>query len=119
MTRSRIPVTVLIVACLFLLVGAGGFVGHFRGLLAMRQDSVWVELTELLAIVAGIFMLLRQNWARWLAVAWLAFHVAISYPNLSKLAVHLLFLALISVLLFRPESGRFFAAGRPPETPTT
>ena len=103
------PIPVILIACLYLLVGVGGFIGHFPGLLARHSDAVGIELTELLAAVAGIFLLLRHNWARWLALAWILFHVAISLTDpLGKLAVHVIFCILIAWALFRPASGQWF-----------
>ena len=103
---SKIPLPVVVVACLYLLVGIGGFVVHFETLRA--PDGIWVEITECLAIVCGAFLLRARNWARWLAVAWMAFHVAISLRVLPELAVHGLFLVLIVWCLFYPGAGRFF-----------
>ena len=61
------------------------------------------------AVIAwGLFRL--HNWARWLAVAWMAFHVAISYPVLREIAVHALFLAAIVWLLFQSRAGQYFAS---------
>lgn len=109
MGSSKRPVSVLILSCLYIAVGAAGFIGHFPELLAHHPDSIGIETTELLAVVAGAFMLRRANWARWLALAWIAFHVAISFPDLRKLAIHSLFLAFFSWILFRPEARRYFA----------
>ena len=54
-------------------------------------------------------MLRGQNWARWLAVAWMAFHVAISvFHPLRELAIHVVFLVLIAWILFRPGATRYF-----------
>ena len=106
MNSSKRPVSVLVLACLYLAVGVAGFVGHFGDL--RQPDGVWIELTEFLAIVAGAFMLRAQNWARWLALAWMAFHVVLSFRVLPQLAVHALMLALIGWLLFRPEASRYF-----------
>ena len=75
------PLAVTAVACVYLAVGAMVFATHFRDLLTLQQDAVWVELTEFLAIVCGAFMLRGHNWARWLAVAWMAFHVVLSASN--------------------------------------
>ena len=66
---------------LYIAVGVLGLGCHFRELLAMQKDSVWVETTELVAIVCAVFLLRGQNWARWVAVAWAAFHVLISVLN--------------------------------------
>jgi len=80
MGRKRIPVAVILIACLYLVVGIGGFVAHFSDRRA--PDWIWVEVTEFLAIVCGVFLLRAHNWARWLASAWMAFHVVISFGEL-------------------------------------
>lgn len=114
MPLARRPVPVLIVAAAYLAVGIIGFVAHFHDLLATPSEGVWIEVTELLAAVAGVFLLLGRNWARWLAVAWVAFHVVLSaFHNIGELAVHAVMAVLIVWLLFRPESTRWFHPSRP------
>jgi hypothetical protein len=56
-------------------------------------------------------MLLGQNWARWLALLWMAFHVAISFGVPQNLVIHSLFLVLIAWVLFRREARLYFRAG--------
>ena len=105
------PVSVTILASLLLLVGTAGFIGHLSPILkshAVHYDDALVEFTELIAIVCGVFLLRRHNWARWLAVAWMAFHVALSFDSLQKLIIHCLFLALIAYFLFRPNARIYF-----------
>ena len=106
MSLSRPPVAVMAIAILYVVVGAAGFVAHFRDLGA--PETKWILLTEALAVVAGVFMLLGHNWARWLAVAWMAFHVVISYPVIREIAIHSLILAAIAWLLFRPAARAWF-----------
>ena len=108
--RNRIPVSVILIACLYLAVGVGGFVAHFgdRG----APDWIWVEVTESIALVCAVFLLRGHNWARWLAIAWMAFHVAISFGDWSKLGIHSLFLVLIVWCLFRADASRFFQNAR-------
>jgi hypothetical protein len=72
-------------AILYLVVGIIGFAYHFPELRAGHPDAIWIELTEFLAIVAGVFMLLGRNWARWLALAWIAFHVVRVLDSRAKL----------------------------------
>jgi hypothetical protein len=102
--RTRIPLPVILIACLYIVVGAGGFVVHF----SERQAPywIWIEVTELLAIVCGVFLLRGHNWARWLAAAWMAFHVIISFGEWGKLAIHSLFFLLIVWCLFRADASR-------------
>ena len=59
-------------------------------------------------------MLRGANWARWLALAWMAFHVAISYLNgWDKVAVHALFLVVIAYFLLRRSSAEYFRMNYP------
>jgi len=73
MNENKRPVSVLAVACLYIFVGTVGFVFHFKELLAGHPDAWGIEITELVALVSGIFLLRGQNWARWLALAWIVF----------------------------------------------
>lgn len=112
MNWKKCPLSVLIVGCVYVGVGAIGFAYHFTGFLAsgaFPYDIVWAELIEALAIVFGIFMIRGRNWARWGALAWIAFHVILSaFHAYGELAVHALFLAVIAWVLFRPEARRYF-----------
>ncbi len=104
--RKKIPVPIILIACLYLLVGIGGSIVHFsdRGM----PDWIWIEITEFLAIVCGVFLLRAHNWARWLASAWMAFHVVLSFGELPQFAIHSLFLVVIVWCLFRADARRFF-----------
>jgi len=110
--NAKRPLSVTIVAILYLAVGIAGFIGH--GWEALRAthfppDAIAIEITEFFAIIAGAFLLRGQNWARWLAVAWMAFHVAISVSHsLRELAIHAVFLVLITWILFRSGATRYF-----------
>jgi hypothetical protein len=114
MNTKKRPVTVLIIAGLYISMGTIGFAYHFREMMAFQQQSVWIELVRLVAILCGTFMLRGRNWARWLAIAWLAFHVVISFPALGQVAFHLLFLVAITWFLFRPDAGQYFHETRQP-----
>lgn len=96
--------SVIVVAVLYIVVGSAGFVGHFRG--HWQGEDFIIEATELLAIACGVFLLLGKKWARWLALAWMALHVVISFPVLTQVAIHLSFLVVIAWALFRsPRRG--------------
>lgn len=112
----RRPVAVTIIACVYLAAGALGFAYHFTELFGgggPRQDAVWVEASEVLALIAGAFLLRGRNWARWLAVAWMGLHVVVSaFHSVGQCAVHALFLALIAWFLFRPPAAEYFRGSR-------
>lgn len=109
--RKR-PIGVWVIAALLLLAGAGGLIGdalQFKSLSANHYETVWIGLVHLLAIVAGGFLLRGNNWARWLAIAWMAFHVAISFLNSWQQAVmHGVILVLFVLILFSRDARAYF-----------
>src|SRR5215471_13341503 len=113
MNATKRPVSVWILSCLYLAVGTIGVAYHFPELRAHQADSLWIEFTELLAIVSAVFMFRGHNWARWLALVWMAFHVAISFPTYRQVVIHLAIFAVIAWVLFRPDARRYFAIRRP------
>jgi hypothetical protein len=116
MNASKRPLSLTIIACVYIAVGTVGFVYHFIEFVqraAFRSDAIWVELVELLAILCGVFMLRGRNWARWIAVAWIAFHVIVSaFHSVREFGIHLVLCAVIAWIVFRPEAGRYFGGAR-------
>jgi hypothetical protein len=108
MTSSKRPVTVMVIASLYILVGTLGLIFHFPELLAGHRDGILIELVESLAIVSGVFLLRAQNWARWLAIAWMALHVILSLHSARDLVIHSLIFALITWLLLRADARQYF-----------
>ncbi len=108
--------SVSILAWLYIGVGTVGFVSHFTEVHArnvFQYDGIWTEIIEVLAIVCGAFMLRGHNWASWLALAWIAFHVVLSaFGAFHEFAIHSVFCAAIAWFLFRPEAVRYFHGER-------
>jgi hypothetical protein len=105
------PVPVIIVAVLFILVGCAGFVYHVKEIFELKNqyETIWILFLRLLAIVIGLLLLFRNNIARWLAIAWLAYHVVIgAYNSTSQMIIHIVFLIAVSILLFLPVSSAYF-----------
>lgn len=117
MNKRPLPVTIL--AWVYIAMGTVGFVYHLPELQAnnaLQFDGVGIELVRILAVVAGVFMLRGHDWARWLALAWIAFHVVIgALHSLQQFAIHLLFCAVIAFFLFRPEANRYFRGAPSPK----
>ncbi len=110
---SSRPISVTVIAWVYIAAGAIGFVYHFAELLErpFHYDAIWVECLRLLAVVAGVFILRGRNWARWLALAWIGFHVIVSaFHSLPELAIHCLFFALTTWALFWGGASRHFRA---------
>ena len=112
MTWNMRPLSVTILAWLYIVVGTIGCISHFTEIHTrnvFRYDGIWIEVVEVLAIVCGAFMLRGRNGARWLAIDWMAFHVVLSaFGAFRGLAMHFLVFAAIAWILFRPEARRYF-----------
>lgn len=108
------PITITILSWLYIVVGALGTAAHyadFRTHWPMVNEIVWITVLGAAAVLAGAFMLRGLNWARWLALAWIASHVVISaFHPLQELIVHCTLLVLFSYLLFRREAREYFSA---------
>lgn len=116
--RKR-PLSITVVGLLFLVTGLVTFSYHLLRGWSLRgstrggiHSDVWLVLSvSLLAAVVGVFLLRGSNWARWLALAWLAFHVVISaLHSWQETTMHVLLLVAITWLLARPEASRWFAS---------
>ena len=105
------PFAILILGWLFIAIGAVSLamdvrfaLGHGGGI-----DEALIFPVHALAIVAGAFMLRGADWARWLAVLWMAFHVVITVLNAWRgFAFHAILFAGIAYLLFRADARAWF-----------
>jgi hypothetical protein len=112
---NKRPLAIAVVAWLFIAIGVLGFVFHLPLHRAFHPDDLWPLVLELILLADGIFLLRRANWARWLFLAWMSFHVALSfYSSLRLVAIHTLFLVLFGWILFRPASTAWFRTRTPP-----
>ena len=103
------PIPIIIVSTLFILVGIVGFAFHVKELSDKVYETIWVLFVEILAVACGILLLLKIAWARWLAIAWLLYHIIISaFNSRSEMIAHIVFLIVISILLFLPVSSSYF-----------
>ena len=83
-----------------------------------NPDYVWSNVVRLLAVVGGTFLLLGRNWARWLVIAWMGFHVGLSILHKPfELVVHCLFFVALLFFLFRGPASSYFRT--PTENPKT
>ncbi len=121
------PLAVTIIGWLFLIVGAATFVGGFVPLVrSMRgegratpahewRDFAMATALHALAIVAGVGLLWRKNWARWLTLGWMGCHVVLSFWHAaSQVIVHGAMLAVLAFFLFRPAVTAWFRGARQP-----
>jgi hypothetical protein len=112
MEMKKRPIPVVIVSIVFILTGCIGFIYHFNELFEPNYklyELIWVLLLRILAVVCGILLFLGIDWARWLAIAWLLYHVLLSsLHSTSEMITHIFLLIIFSVLLYLPASNGYF-----------
>lgn len=110
------PISVTVISFLLIASGVAGIAYHsseFKAFHPFQFDVLGVLLIRVLAVIAGVFMLLGHNWARWLALVWIAAHVVISfYHSLGQVAIHALVLLIFAYVLFRERARTYFGGGR-------
>ncbi len=106
------PLSVTLIACLLMLSGAAGIAYHITDVRTWHPfpyEYIAILLIRVLAILAGSFMLRGNDWARWVALLWITFHLGISFFNdWRQVAVHTVVLAIFAYVLLRPAATAFF-----------
>jgi hypothetical protein len=118
---TKRPRSITVISWLFLAAGAIGLGYHateFKAVRPFQYDVFWVCLVRLLAVFCGAFMLRGSNWARWLLIAWMGYHIGLSaLHSLLQLVVHGLLFLVILYFLFRPQASAFFRDTRTRTSP--
>lgn len=111
------PLSITIISWLFIVFGAIALVAGLWPVFRMNGAQLvsefekhWmVHLSRSAQIIAGVFILYGQNWARWLLVVWLAFHVVVgALHSRVQLLTHLVFFLVGLFFLFRPAAAAYF-----------
>jgi uncharacterized membrane protein len=77
--------------------------------LAELTSHWYVHLSRILMVVGGLFLLYGLNWARWLVVVWIAFHIVVgALHSPFQLLTHVLIFSVILYFLFRPKASAYF-----------
>ncbi|PWT90397.1 MAG: hypothetical protein C5B55_09840 [Blastocatellia bacterium] len=118
---TKRPIYVTLIGLFFIVLGTlalgGGLMDLFNSMRGHPVRNSIGELlimclTRLIGLIAGVFLLKRKNWARWLCIAWMAFHVILTLlppPKVPQLVIHIVFLSLLLFFLFRPRANEYFA----------
>lgn len=111
-SMNKRPIPVTLVGGVLIAVGAIGIAYHFSEFKSAHPVEYFgVFAARLLAIMCGAFLLRGKDWARWLAMAWIAFHVALSYfHSMQQVALHLVVMVVFAAALFNPAANRYFRA---------
>jgi hypothetical protein len=113
---NKRPIAVIVIGWLYVATGVIALASHLIGFKPQhpfQYDIVWMALVNLIAIVCGAYLLRGHNWARWLALAWIGFHVVLSIFHAPfELVVHSLLCIAVLYFLFRPQATQYFRAAR-------
>jgi uncharacterized membrane protein HdeD (DUF308 family) len=113
---NKRPLAVTVIGWIFIVAGVIGLAYHIRELNPQRpfkDDVIWVLLVRLLAVLGGLFLLRGREWARWILLIWMAYHVILSaVHSIFELIMHTLLFAVIAYFLFRPRVSAYFRAAR-------
>jgi hypothetical protein len=120
-TMNKRPTSITVLGWLFI---AFGSIALLSNLLPLVNSSAtqriadlkahWIiHVARLVAPLCGVFMLYGFNWARWLLLVWLGFHVIISVLHSPlQLLLHCLLFAVVVYFLFRPRASAYFRGRR-------
>lgn len=92
----------------FIAVGVFSTAWHlWKGTLDLWM--VPIVLIGVAAVVAGVFLLRGARWARWLALAWVAFHVVVSALNSPWDSLpHAVLVVVVGYVLLGPPTSQYF-----------
>jgi hypothetical protein len=106
------PRSITVVSWLFIAAGGVGLVYHLSELASRRPsdfDIIVISLIRLVAIISGVWMLRGGNWARWLLVVWMAYHIVLSaFHSPLEVVLHTVLFGGVAYFLFRPQASAYF-----------
>lgn len=110
------PLSIIVIGILFILLGIITLVHALVELINTEQRLTdlqhhWmIYLSAFAAIVGGAFLLKGHNWARWLLVVWMAFHIVVgALHGLAPLLTHVVIFSTILFFLFRPPASTYLS----------
>jgi len=112
MTKRPLPIT--IISWFYIAAGIVGAAYHSTELnthAPFENDAILLIFIRLLAIIGGAFTLRSAHWARWLLLAWIVYHVYLSFfHTFSGRTMHSVLLVITIYVLFRPKAAEYFRA---------
>lgn len=108
------PLLITILGWLFILAGLAELILHvIRIHRPVQPWDIGIPLLELVLVACGVFLLRGSNWARWLAVAWIAVHVGVGFlDSFRRGMIHTIIFLIFTWILFRPEVNAWFQPQR-------
>lgn len=114
---ERRPVTIIVISFLFILLGALTLINAAWDTISTDQRLTdlqhhWmIYLSAVAAIAGGVFLFKGQSWARWLLVAWMAFHIVVgALHGIGPLLTHVVIFSVIIFFLFRRPASTYLSS---------
>jgi hypothetical protein len=119
---TKRPLSITVIGWIFI---AFGGIALLTSLIPLADSSAvqriapfefWLTpVIQLLALISGVFMLYGFNWARWLLVVWVGYHIILSALHSPlELLVHTLLFAIVLYFAFRSQASAYFRGARAP-----
>jgi hypothetical protein len=121
---TKRPLSITVISWIFI---AFGGIALFTSMIPLADSSAanriaehpfefWLTpVIQLLALISGVFMLYAFNWARWLLVVWVGYHIILSALHSPlELLVHTFLFAIVLYFAFRPQASAYFRGARAP-----
>ena len=114
---NKRPLSITIIGWIFIAVGGLALLFSLPSILntpaANRLADLrahWmIPVSRMAALLSGVFILYGRNWARWLLVVWLAFHVIVgALHSTVQVVTHSLLFLVVVYFLFRPPASAYF-----------
>lgn len=111
------PRSITVISLIFIVFGCISFLASLLPYvdadsaqrLAYLKAHWIVHVARIVAFVSGVFMFYGLNWARWLLVAWMLFHLILSVLHSPlQVLVHGLLFAVVLYFIFRPRASAYF-----------
>jgi hypothetical protein len=119
---SKRPLSITVISWIFI---AFGGIALLTSLIPFADSSAadriaehpfefWLTpVIQILALISGVFMLFGFNWARWLLVVWVGYHIILSALHSPlELLVHTLLFAIVLYFVFRSQASAYFRGAR-------
>jgi hypothetical protein len=114
---ERRPRSIIVIGFFFILVGAltlmnatFEFINTTDRLTDLKTHWM-IYVSAFAAIAGGAFLFRGHNWARWLLVLWMAFHIVVgALHGIVPLLTHVLIFSVILFFLFRRSASAYLSS---------
>jgi len=104
------PLSITLISFLFIAAGTVGIIYHASEFKDIAMPDVGLVLfVRMLAIIGGVYTFRGANWARWLLVVWIFYHVILSFFHpAAEFIMHVALSVVVIISLFHPKANCYF-----------